>query len=202
MHSSLSSVPFLYVVGIAYATILTAELVGDKTLYTVTSLALRFPKTIVIASMMIAFAAKMSVAVLLGNFFTRIPATWLTLVSAAAFLASAIFIWTEDEEAQVGPVTPGPISPRAIVVCVAALFIPEWGDPGQIAAAALTVQSGSAWGAWLGGTLALFTKGLLALTVGIRLRQRMPKRRLRIVASACCCTLAVVSLTGLVFAPG
>ena len=87
------------------------------------------------------------------------------------------------------------------LVCFGALFIPEWADPGQIAAAALTVQAHSAWGPWLGGTLALMTKGVLALTLGLTLRQRVPRRQLRVFASVCCCALAVVSLAGLALEP-
>jgi putative Ca2+/H+ antiporter (TMEM165/GDT1 family) len=197
MRGTLSTLPLLSVVGIAYGAILTAELAGDKALYTVASLALRFPRSVITVAMAMAFAAKMSVAVLLGNLLTRVPPLWIELVSAGAFLVSGVFIWTDGDGASETTSRIEGASPRALLVCFAALFIPEWGDPGQITAAALTAQAHSGWGPWLGGTLALITKGVLALTLGVALRQRVPRRQLRLFASACCCTLAVVSLSGL-----
>jgi putative Ca2+/H+ antiporter (TMEM165/GDT1 family) len=89
--------------------------------------------------------------------------------------------------------------PRAALIAFAALFFAEWGDPGQIATAALTMQSHCAAAAWLGGTLAMMTKGGLAIVIGLRLRDRLPI--LRTLACASCCVLGVVALSGVVL-PG
>ena len=48
----------------AYSTVLVAELVGDKLLYTAASLAARFRAGLVLAAMALAFSGKMGVAVM------------------------------------------------------------------------------------------------------------------------------------------
>jgi Ca2+/H+ antiporter, TMEM165/GDT1 family len=83
---------------------------------------------------------------------------------------------------------------RRALISFAALFLTEWGDPGQIAAAALTAQSRLPIIVWLAGTLALVTKSGLAMTVGLKLRDRIPHQRLRTLAAASCCILGVIAL--------
>jgi putative Ca2+/H+ antiporter (TMEM165/GDT1 family) len=185
--------PLLYVVFVAYGTILTAELVGDKSLYTVTSLVTRFPLAVVAGAMAVAFAGKMCAAVLLGTLIVRIPASWASIVSAAALFASGVFIW-RDEPGSMAAAPREARSLRAGIICFTSLFVPEWGDPGQLAAAALTVQARSPIGPWIGGTLALVTKGTLAVALGLKLRDHLPRRRLRIFASVACCALGVATL--------
>ncbi|HLN98150.1 MAG TPA: TMEM165/GDT1 family protein, partial [Pyrinomonadaceae bacterium] len=82
---------------------------------------------------------------------------------------------------------------RAMLVPFAALFLTEWCDPGQISAVALTAQSHVPLATWLGGTLAMMTKGGLAITLGLKLKDRIPEKRLRTLATASCCILGFVS---------
>jgi putative Ca2+/H+ antiporter (TMEM165/GDT1 family) len=199
MGAKLAALPLAYVVLLAFWTVLAAELVGDKAIYTVASLALRFPRGLVFGAMTAAFAGKMFAAVLLGKLLVGIPSHWTAMLSAVAFFASAVFIWfKEPESAAHGPGKRGSTA-RAVAVCFAALFLTEWGDPGQITAAALTVQAQAWWAVWLGGTLALMTKGGLALTVGQKLCARLPQQTLRILASASCCVLGIIALSGIGF---
>lgn len=196
MGAKLATLPLTYVVLVAYWTVLVAELVGDKSIYTVTSLSLRFPRGIVFGAMTAAFAGKMFAAVLLGKLIAGIPSHWTTALSAGAFFASAAFIWfKEPEPAANEPGKQGSVA-RAVAVCFAALLLTEWGDPGQITAAALTIQAHAPWAVWLGGTLALMTKGGLALTVGQKLCARLPHQTLRILASSSCCVLGIIALSG------
>jgi len=53
-------------------------------------------------------------------------------------------------------------------------------------------------GMWLGGTLAMTTKGALAMLLGVKLRDRLPQRTLRTLASASCCVLGVLALGGII----
>ncbi len=196
--TELAVLPFGYIVLAAYWTVLIAELVGDKAIYTVTSLSLRFPAGIVFGAITAAFAGKMFAAVLLGKVLLQLHSRWTDILSAAAFFFSALFIWFKEPERI--PAAPPARNdwPQAAMVCFASLFFTEWGDPGQIAAAALTAQSQSLWAAWLGGTLALMTKGGLAMAVGLKLRDRLPQRMLRTLASASCCVLGILALSELV----
>jgi putative Ca2+/H+ antiporter (TMEM165/GDT1 family) len=199
LGSGLTSLPFSYVVLVAFWTVFVAELVGDKSIYTVTSLSLRFRAGIVITAITAAFAGKMLAAVLLGKVIAQLHSPWTDVLSAVAFFFSALYIWYKEPEpaAAEGPVSAGWW--HAAVVCVSSLFLTEWGDPGQIAAAALTVKSQSLLGTWLGGTLAMATKGALAMAVGLKLRDRLPQGTLRALASASCCVLGLLALSGLVF---
>ncbi|HEV1994569.1 MAG TPA: TMEM165/GDT1 family protein [Candidatus Acidoferrum sp.] len=197
MGAKLAALPFGYIVLVAYWTVLVAELVGDKAIYTVSSLVLRIPTGTVLGAMTAAFAGKMLAAVLLGKVIARVPSHWTALLSAAAFFSSAVFIWFKEPR----PMAPGPpakdFSLRATAICFATLFFTEWGDPGQIAVAALTVQTQSLWAPWLGGLMALMTKGCLAVTVGLKLRDRLPRKKLRMLASVSCCILGILALTAL-----
>ena len=198
MHASLTALPLTSVVAIAYVTILTAELVGDKAIYTISTLALRFRTSTIAIGMAVAFATKTLVAVLLGRLIMQIPSRGIATVSASAFFISAILIWSDESASTPNGLDVGRSTARGWLTCFLALFIPEWGDPGQVAAAALTLQTHSIVGPWIGGTLALGTKGLLALGIGVSLRDRLPRQKLRLFASASCCALGVVALVTLI----
>jgi len=110
-----------------------------------------------------------------------------------------MLIWCEGHEKATDKTTVNVSWPRAALVSFGALFLTEWGDPGQISAAALTLKSHSVAPVWLGGSLAMITKGTLAIVLGVKLSDRLPQRTLRILASASCCILSVLALGGIVF---
>ncbi|MDQ1707232.1 MAG: Ca2+/H+ antiporter, family [Pyrinomonadaceae bacterium] len=182
---------FGYVLLASYWTILVAELIGDKSIYTVASLSLRFRARIMLLGMFLAFAGKMLVAVLTGQLLVQIPAHWTAVLSTAIFFTSAVLIWFKKPREVSDPqeVT----WPRAVFVPFAALFLTEWCDAGQITAVALTAQFHFPLATWLGGTLALMTKAGLAIALGVKLRHRIPERRLRALATASCCVLGSIS---------
>ena len=183
------------VIAVSYWTVLMAELIGDKSLYTVATLGLRFPVPLVFVTMSVAYGGKMLAAILLGGLMTQLPSPWIALLSAALFFLSALLIWFKRELAEDSSDAAPRGSFRAGAICFGSLFFAEWGDPAQLSAAALTSHAHVAWwGPWLGGTLALVTKGTLALTIGLGLRGRMPVRLLRTVASISCCVLGVLAL--------
>src|SRR6476659_1724828 len=183
---------FGYVFLVAYWTVLVAELIGDKSIYTVASLSLRVRVRVMLLGMFLAFGGKMLVAVLAGQLLIRIPLHWTAILSSSIFFMSAVLIWFKR---------PGPVPAqedfsnrsRAILVPFAALFLIEWCDPGQISGGALTAQTNLPAATWLGGTLALMTKGSLAILLGLKLRDRIPERRVRTLAAASCCLLGAMS---------
>jgi putative Ca2+/H+ antiporter (TMEM165/GDT1 family) len=188
------SLSFGYVVLVAFWTVFVAELVGDKSIYTVASLSLRFHALIVFMAITAAFAAKSLAAVLLAQTLIRLHSHWTDLLSAVAFFFSALFIWFKEPKPRP---TEHPAETRwwqPAAISFASLFFTEWGDPGQIAVAALTMKFHSPVASWLGGALAMATKGGLAITLGLKLRERLPLGLLRTVASASCCVLGIVAL--------
>ncbi len=83
------------------------------------------------------------------------------------------------------------------MITFAVIFFSEWGDVGQITAATLTARYQLPLMVWLGGTLALITKGLLALTLGQGLRKYVPQHILRPVSAGLCLLMGIVSAFGL-----
>ena len=198
MSSELANAQFWYVALAACWTVLMAELLGDRSIYTVSALTLRFRGRIVFCGLLAAFAGKMLVAVLLGSTIVRFQSRWTDLLSAGAFFLSSALIWF-DEPPEAEPESGGRAHwLRAAGICFSSLFFAEWGDPGQICIAALTVKTHSPAAPWLGGTLAMMMKASLAMTLGLKLRERVPHRMLRTLASASCCILGIMALGGMV----
>jgi putative Ca2+/H+ antiporter (TMEM165/GDT1 family) len=185
---------FGYVLLASYWTVLVAELIGDKSIYTVASLSLRLRAGLVFLGMLVAFGGKTLVAVLLGESLAQVPARWTTALSALIFFSTAVFIWFKRPE----PVVARPLAaatwPQATLVPFASLFLTEWGDAGQMSAAALTAQSKLPLAVWAGATLALMTKGTFAMALGLKLRERIPEKALRRAAAASCCVLGALAL--------
>jgi Ca2+/H+ antiporter, TMEM165/GDT1 family len=198
VNNGLTGFSFGYIAMVAFWTVLVAELVADKSIYSIASLSLRFRPGIVFTGITLAYAGKMLAAVLLARALAQFH-FWTDLLSAVAFFVSAIVLWLKEPE----PVKrEGPMSAswwRAIVVCFASVFLTEWGDPSQIAVAALSVKSHLMFGPWLGGTLAMAVKGGLAMVLGITLRDRLPQTTLRTLATASFCVLGILALRGIVF---
>jgi putative Ca2+/H+ antiporter (TMEM165/GDT1 family) len=179
---------------LAFWAVLIAELVGDKSLYALASLALRFRWAVVFAAFAVAGAAKMAVAALLGGVIMQFQGHWTYLVSAVAFFVSAVLIWV-DEEPETNQENTRRMSWRkGLMVCFGSFFFAEWGDPGQIAAAALVLNSHLVLATWIGATTALMLKGAAVLTLGVQIRHRLPHRAVRIVASGSCCVLGILAV--------
>lgn len=184
---------FGYIVPLAFWTVLIAELVGDKSMYLLTSLTLRFRAGLVFLAFAIACGAKMLVAVLLSSALLRLQSNWTYAVSGIAFLFSAILIWTEKPKI-VSEEGPSPGWARGVLACFATFFLTEWCDPGQISAAALVLKSHLVLGTWLGATLAILAKGIFAMTIGFHIRGHLSRRVLRLVASTSCGILGLLAL--------
>jgi len=196
--SGLETSPFGYIVLLSFWTVFVAELVGDKSLYSIASLSLRFHAASIFAGITLAFATKMLVAVLLAKALVRLH-FWTDLLSAVAFFFSACFLWVNEPESVSAPAPTSRIWWRGLLACFLALFLTEWGDPSQIAVAALSVKSGSLVAPWLGGTAAMAAKGVFAMVFGVKLREYLPKRSLRIIATASFLALGLLALRTLAY---
>jgi Ca2+/H+ antiporter, TMEM165/GDT1 family len=182
---------------LSYWTVLASELIGDKSIYTVTSLAVRFRPQWVYCGICAAFLGKMSIAVLFGKGLSRLPPSWLTGISAVTFLLSAAWIWLKKEKPAPGaPDGAGFSWTSAVSVSFCSIFFSEWADLGQLSAAALVLKSNAPGVVWLGGSLALCTKGALAMALGLGLRERVPRHLVRALSASTCLVLAFVALCG------
>jgi len=141
-------------------------------------LAARYKTLPIMVGMAFAFMIKMAVAVLAGEFVSKLPAWLVATVTMASFIGVAITVWRKDERRSAMKEVP---APKAALVSFAAIFFSEWGDVGQITAAALAAKSLEQYGAamgtrevmllvWLGAVGAMVTKGALAASVGAGVR--------------------------------
>ena len=183
----------LYLLLATYGTVLFAEMLGDKSIYTISSMATRFRALHVLCGITLAFAGKMLVAVLIGQAIAALPPALVAGVSAATFFTTALVIWFKKPESRKPERAPEQYWARTVAFSFAAIFFTEWGDVGQIAAATLVARYQSPFIIWLGATAALVTKGLLAIILGIGLRERIPPRCLRYGAFAMCLMMGILA---------
>jgi putative Ca2+/H+ antiporter (TMEM165/GDT1 family) len=188
-----TAVDFQSIVLVAFWTVFLAELVGDKSLYALTSLALRYRLRVLYGAFAAASAGKMAIAVLLGSTLMRFQSRWTDVISAVAFFVSAILIWVGDRDEGYRPELERKGSSRGALAWCGIFFLTEWADPGQIAAAALALKAHALLGTWVGATTAMLVKGGIALTLGLQLRNRLPQRALQLMASASCCVLGILA---------
>ena len=175
----------------AFVAVFSAELAGDRTFFALGSLAARFRPGAVLAGAAAAIMGKTFVAVLLGQALALVPGVVLRLFSAATFLVLAVALWKRREPAETETALPMGSVPLA---AFATLFFAEWGDPGQIAVAFLCARSGAPMAVWVGGSLALMTKAVLATTVGVALGEWLGKRTLRVATLAVYLVLATLAV--------
>jgi putative Ca2+/H+ antiporter (TMEM165/GDT1 family) len=188
----------LYLVLVTYGTVFLAELIGDKTLYTISSLSARFHPRPVFCGVSIAFMGKTLAAVALGRFISELPPGAVSGMSAVTFFITATVIWFKKTENQ--PTEGGRVQVswmKAVAIAFATIFFSEWADIGQLTTAALAARYQAPVVVWCSATLALMTKGALAIALGIGLRKWIPMHVLRPIAASVCVLMGVVSARGL-----
>jgi putative Ca2+/H+ antiporter (TMEM165/GDT1 family) len=165
-----------------YAAVFVAEIVGDKLLYTTGVLATRYRSGSIVVGMSAAFMCKMAVAVVVGEAISRLPKVLVAVVTAVSFIGVAYTIWRKPDVR--APKAKDSTVMRGAAVAFAAIFFSEWGDVGQVTAAAMAAKflSGAsnklATGIviWLGAVAAMVTKGTLAAFLGAGVRMWIANR--------------------------
>jgi putative Ca2+/H+ antiporter (TMEM165/GDT1 family) len=188
-----------YLLLATYGTIFLCESLGDKSLYTITSLTMQFRSFYVFCGFTVAFMIKMGIAVLVGQAITELPTNLLTISSTVAFFIAALMIWYRRSDQETTPAEHSRNFSRITLMAFAAILLSEWGDVGQIMAATLTVRYRLPLLVWIGATLALISKGLLALVIGRSLRNRIPVSVLRPVCASLCVIMGIISAVEPIF---
>jgi Ca2+/H+ antiporter, TMEM165/GDT1 family len=153
---------------VTYGAVFAAEIVGDKLLYTTGVLATRYRALPIMLGMMMAFMAKMAVAVLVGKAISTLPPLLVAAVTTVNFFGIAITLWRKPDKREIKK---DYADSRAAMVSFAAIFFSEWGDIGQITAATMSARFGAPLLVWVGAVSAMVTKGALAASIGAALRQ-------------------------------
>jgi putative Ca2+/H+ antiporter (TMEM165/GDT1 family) len=116
-------------------------------------------------------------------------------MTAATFAATALALWRRSPSTASRAV-PAPTEPtgRGVAVAFGAVFFTEWGDVGQLTTAALTARYDAPTLVWLAASMALATKGALALALGIGLRRYAPRPLVRRTSIALCVVMGVLAI--------
>ena len=157
-----------------FGAVFLAEIVGDKLLYTTGVLSARYRTAPIVIGMATAFMAKMGVAVLVGQAISKLPRLLVAGITAASFVGVAIALWRKDD--QYRHERDQHKAHKAAMVSFAAIFFSEWGDVGQITAAAMAAKYHAALIVWLGAVAAMITKGSLAAFLGAGIRRWIQDR--------------------------
>jgi putative Ca2+/H+ antiporter (TMEM165/GDT1 family) len=180
-----------------YGAVFVAEIVGDKLLYTTGVLASRYRTVPIMFGMALAFMLKMGVAVVVGEQIGRLPPLLVASITMLSFIGVAIALWRKDIERSEGRRDSG--LTKAMMMSFAAIFFSEWGDVGQITAAAMAVaHPGAPLVVWFGAVGAMVTKGALAATLGAGIRQwivdRVSPKIIRYVGVGALLVLGILSV--------
>ena len=157
-----------------YGAVFAAEIVGDKLLYTTGVLTTRYRTLPVMFGMVVAFMAKMGVAVAVGKAISTLPPLLVAAVTSVSFIGVAITLWRKADERRER--SPEHTASKAAMVSFAAIFFSEWGDVGQITAAAMSARYAAPLLVWTGAVAAMVTKGALAASLGAGIRQWIAAR--------------------------
>lgn len=179
-----------------FVAVFLAEIVGDRSLYAISSLAARFGVTRVAVGISIAFSMKMGVAVLAGQMLRELPRPFVAALSAATFFTTAVLLFLKGRRQSEATAEAAPFR-RAATVSFATIFFTEWADIGQLTAASLSAQFGTPFLVWSGATAAMLVKGAIALAIGVGLRGRVRSDVLRYAACAMCVVLGILAALGI-----
>ncbi|HEY0636106.1 MAG TPA: TMEM165/GDT1 family protein [Pseudonocardiaceae bacterium] len=190
----------LSVLGVAFALVLPVEL-PDKTLVATMLLATRYRPGPVLLGVCAAFAVQCVLAVAFGSVLTLLPERVVAGVVAVLFAAGAAVLLRESFRAdppssdEDGDAVGGRAVPamRAAGISFGVLFAAEFGDASQLATAALTARYGAPLSVGLGAWLALALIATVAVLVGGRLGDRLPRRLLQRVSGVVFLTFALVA---------
>jgi putative Ca2+/H+ antiporter (TMEM165/GDT1 family) len=178
----------------AFAAVFFAEMIGDRSLYTISSLASSFGTARVAAGVSVAFAMKMAVAVLLGRQMAQLSPSVVAAVSATTFFATAVVLYRKGRRRSALVSRGDAPFVRASTVSFAAIFFTEWADVGQITAAMLVARFGAPLLVWSGATAAMMSKGIVALAIAAGLRNRLKPEWLQYGACATCIVLGCLAV--------
>jgi Ca2+/H+ antiporter, TMEM165/GDT1 family len=188
-------VPELAVIGIAFAVTFLAEL-PDKSMFASLLLAARYRASWVWTGAAAAFAVQMGIAVSAGQLLTLLPHRPLEWVVAALFAGAGAYLWVAsfrparhegDDAARQGG--SGTSFPRVAATAFVVIFLAEWGDVTQIAAANLAARYSPLL--VLGGaTLGLWAAAAISVSVGAKGLSRLPAAWLSRIAGVILLALA------------
>lgn len=168
----------------AYALIVVAELPG-KTTFASFLMASRARPWPVFAGAAAGFVVHTAIAVAAGRLLGLLPARALHVGVGLLFLALAAVMWREDveEAAEHGFSAQARFSSTA-AAAFGVIFVAQWGDPSQLATAALAARYAAPAAVFVGAALGFWTVSGLAVLAGHFSKGRIDPRALNKVSAA------------------
>jgi putative Ca2+/H+ antiporter (TMEM165/GDT1 family) len=164
---------------------------GDKTQLLAMAFASRYKWQTVMWGVFVATLVNHLLAVVAGNYLTRlIPLSYIQVAAAASFILFGL--WTLRGDTLEGEDKRFNYSPFWTVAV--AFFFAEMGDKTQLATVALATQYQSIVGVWLGTTSGMLVADAIGIIVGIVLGKRIPERFIKWFAAIIFIGFGVVGL--------
>jgi putative Ca2+/H+ antiporter (TMEM165/GDT1 family) len=164
---------------------------GDKTQLLAMAFASRYKWQTVMWGVFVATLVNHLLAVVAGNYLTRlIPLSYIQIAAAASFILFGL--WTLRGDTLEGEDKRFNYSPFWTVAV--AFFFAEMGDKTQLATVALATQYQSIVGVWLGTTSGMLVADAIGIIVGIVLGKRIPERFIKWFAAIIFIGFGVVGL--------
>src|SRR5438045_3429256 len=120
----------------SFALVFVAELPGKTTFATLLMAARGEPWPVFLGAAG-AFVLHTAIAVSAGAFLSGLPARPLQLAVGALFLVLAVLLWREEASGLEKN------TPRGAASAFGLIFVAQWGDPSQLATAALAAKYGA-----------------------------------------------------------
>jgi putative Ca2+/H+ antiporter (TMEM165/GDT1 family) len=164
---------------------------GDKTQLLAMAFASRYKWQTVMWGVFAATLVNHLLAVVAGNYLTRlIPLSYIQIAAAASFILFGL--WTLRGDTLEGEDKRFNYSPFWTVAV--AFFFAEMGDKTQLATVALATKYQSIVGVWLGTTSGMLVADAIGIIVGIVLGKRIPERFIKWFAAIIFIGFGVVGL--------
>jgi len=185
-----------------FGVIFLAEL-PDKTAVATLVLATRHRAFPVFAGTALALVIQSAIAVTAGGLLALLPARPVHVAAGFLFLASAVFMWRRDEDAEPDLATasnaPAPSSFRgAFLKSFAVVFLAELGDLTQLGTAALAARFRAPLTVFVGSAAALCSVSALAVFLGNRLSKLINPHHVQRVAAVVFGLLGAGFVSGLI----
>lgn len=146
---------------------------GDKTQLLAMAFASRYKWQTVMWGVFVATLANHLLAVVAGNYLTRVmPLSYIQIAAASSFIIFGL--WTLRGDTLEGEDKRFNYNPFWTVAV--AFFFAEMGDKTQLATVALATQYDSIIAIWLGTTSGMLVADAIGIIVGIVLGKRIPER--------------------------
>ena len=168
----------------------------DKTAVAIVVLASRHHPFAVFTGVALAFVFQNIIAVLFGSVFGLLPAHVVHVASGILFLVFAVMMWFKREEGDKVKALSKVSFLKAAWTSFLVVFIAEWGDLTQLAAATLVAKYRQPLTIFIAATLALWSTTAIGVAVGYHAKKVIRPHILQNIAAVAFAVVGILLLAG------